>query len=169
MWSCGTVQNTCWHFTYVLLHGLSHLIFTTVLWGKSESKEELCDSLKRTKLVRPRPDFPNHCQWLAESSCVCLCVLSPDSLWPMDCSPPRSSVLGILQARILEWFAISSSRGSSQSLSCISCNGRRILYHCRHLGSPSPPYPAHTLDNTEAVCKGKLASQADILLNLYPP
>ena len=32
----------------------------------------------------------------------------------MDCSPPGSSVHGILQARILEWDAISSSRGSSQ-------------------------------------------------------
>ena len=32
----------------------------------------------------------------------------------MDCSPPSSSVHGILQARILEWVAISFSRGSSQ-------------------------------------------------------
>ena len=33
---------------------------------------------------------------------------------PMDCSPPGSSVHGILQAIILEWVAISFSRGSSQ-------------------------------------------------------
>ena len=33
---------------------------------------------------------------------------------PMDCSPPGSSVHGILQARILEWVAMSSSGGSSQ-------------------------------------------------------
>ena len=33
---------------------------------------------------------------------------------PMDCSPPASSVHEILQARILEWAAISSSRGSSR-------------------------------------------------------
>ena len=32
----------------------------------------------------------------------------------MDCSPPGSSVHGILQARILEWIAISFSRESSQ-------------------------------------------------------
>ena len=31
---------------------------------------------------------------------------------PMDCSPPGSSVHGILQARILEWVAITFSRGS---------------------------------------------------------
>ena len=33
---------------------------------------------------------------------------------PMNCSPPGSSVHGILQARILEWLAISCSRGSSR-------------------------------------------------------
>jgi len=33
----------------------------------------------------------------------------------MNCSPPGSSVHGILQARILEWVALSSSRGSSDS------------------------------------------------------
>ena len=33
---------------------------------------------------------------------------------PMDCSPPGSSVHGIFQARVLEWVAISFSRGSSQ-------------------------------------------------------
>ena len=31
----------------------------------------------------------------------------------MDCSPPGSSIHGIFQARILEWVAISFSRGSS--------------------------------------------------------
>ena len=40
-----------------------------------------------------------------------LCLALHD---PMDCSPPDSSVHGILQTRILEWVAISSSRGSSQ-------------------------------------------------------
>ena len=56
-------------------------------------------------------------------------------LWdPMDCSPPGSSVHGIFQARIQEWVAISSSRGSSQArdqtcISYVSCIGRRALYH----------------------------------------
>ena len=44
-----------------------------------------------------------------------LCVLSHVQLCdPMDCSPPGSSVHGISQARILEWMAISFSRGSSR-------------------------------------------------------
>ena len=37
-----------------------------------------------------------------------------DSLRPVDCSPPSSSIHGILKARILEWVAISFSRGPSQ-------------------------------------------------------
>ena len=40
-------------------------------------------------------------------SCPILC----DSV---DCSPPGSPVHGILQARVLEWVAVPSSRGSSQ-------------------------------------------------------
>ena len=44
----------------------------------------------------------------------CLVVKSCLTLvTPMDCSFPSSSVHGILWARILEWFAISFSRGSS--------------------------------------------------------
>ena len=52
-----------------------------------------------------------------------------------DCRPPGSFVYGIFQAKILEWVAISCSRGSSQPrdlshISCIFCIGRWILYHC---------------------------------------
>ena len=44
---------------------------------------------------------------LITQSCPTLCN-------PVDCSPPGSSVHGILQARILEWVAIPFSRGFSQ-------------------------------------------------------
>ena len=48
----------------------------------------------------------------------------------MDCSPPGSSVHEISQSRILEWVAVSSSRGSSRprDRTHISCIGRQILY-----------------------------------------
>ena len=60
-----------------------------------------------------------------------LSIMSNIFATPVDCSPPG---YGIFQARILEWAAISSSRGSSQPrdqthISCISCIGRWILYH----------------------------------------
>ena len=44
---------------------------------------------------------------LVTQSCPTLCD-------PMDCSPPGPSVHGILQARILEWVAISSSKDLPQ-------------------------------------------------------
>ena len=59
-------------------------------------------------------------------SCLTLCD-------PMDCSPPGSSIRGILQARKLEWVAMPSSRGSSRprdqtQVSYFSCTGRQFLY-----------------------------------------
>ena len=61
---------------------------------------------------------------------------------PVDCSlTDRLLFHGILQARILEWVAMPSSRGSSwpkdqTQVSYISCIGRWALYHSIHLGSP---------------------------------
>ena len=75
-----------------------------------------------------------------------VCVLSRFTwawlFWdPRDNSPPGSSVHGILQARMLEWVAMSSSRGPSPPtdrtlVSYISSFGRQILNHECHLGSP---------------------------------
>ena len=50
---------------------------------------------------------------------------------PVDCSLTGSSVLGILQARLLQWVAISFSGGSSlpRDQTQVSCIGRHILYH----------------------------------------
>ena len=45
------------------------------------------------------------------SSVVLIAQSCPTLCDPMDCSPPGSSVHGILQARILEWGAMPSSRG----------------------------------------------------------
>ena len=58
-------------------------------------------------------------------SCLTLCD-------PMDCSLPGPSVHGVFQTRMLEWVAISYSRGSSQprDRGPVSCIGRQIIYHC---------------------------------------
>ena len=87
--------------------GLSHNSLNMVIkivWGK------LCQYRYRSMCVLPL------------QSCVSLCD-------PMNCSPEGSSVHGILQARILKWVAISSSKGSSQPkdwthVSYVSCSGR---------------------------------------------
>ena len=53
--------------------------------------------------------------WTSTQSVYVLCEIA-QLCNPMDCSPPGSSVHGILQARILEWVAMPSTRGSSQPL-----------------------------------------------------
>ena len=80
--------------------------------------------------------------WSERSACAHSVVTDSDSVWLPDCSPPGFSVHGTLKARILEWVATSSSRGSSRprGQSCIFCIGRQILYHLSHLGSPYRPY-----------------------------
>jgi len=55
----------------------------------------------------------------------------------MDCSPPGSSVHGILQARILEWVAVPFSRGifPTQGSNPGALHCRQIVYHLSHQGS----------------------------------
>ena len=55
----------------------------------------------------------------------------------MDCSPPGSAVHGILQARILEWAAITFSRGifPIQGSNLGLLHYRQILYYLSHQGS----------------------------------
>ena len=63
--------------------------------------------------------------------CACLVTwLCPALCDPVDCSLRGSSVQGILLARILEWVAISSSRGSSRpkDWTLLFCIGRLVLY-----------------------------------------
>ena len=59
------------------------------------------------ELIWPQPRDPGRNEAILRASAVSICN-------PMDCSPPGSSVPGILQARTLEWEAMPSSRGSSR-------------------------------------------------------
>ena len=55
-------------------------------------------------------------RWFHCLRVLCVCSVTQSCLTlcdPMDCTLPGSSVCGILQTRMLEWVAISSSRGSS--------------------------------------------------------
>ena len=69
-------------------------------------------------------------------SCLTLCD-------PMNCRPPGSSVHGILQARILKWLAMPSSRGSSQprDQTCISLHFLRWQVGSLPLVPPGKPSP----------------------------
>ena len=59
-----------------------------------------------TPLSQSEDLFPAECACMLSQSC-------PSLFNPMGCSAPGSSVHGIPQVSILEWIAISSSRGSS--------------------------------------------------------
>ena len=77
------------------------------------------------------------------SACMCakLIQLCLTLCNPMDCSPPGSSVHGILQTRILEWVAMPSSRGSSwpRDWACVSCGSCIAggFFIPSHWGSPN--------------------------------
>ena len=125
-----------------------------VLWlcGGGDEKHRLRSMILGLSSESPRELFKNiniqHAPQSSEisiSRTLCACVhakLLPSHLTlcnPMNCSPPGSSVHGILQARPLEWVAMPSSRGSSwprdrTHISYISCIGWWILYHYCHLG-----------------------------------
>ena len=90
---------------------------------------QLCSRKERAgPLVTQAGPNSIHFLWAyAQSFQLCLTLCNP-----MDYNPAGSSVRGILQARILEWVAMPSSRGSSRprDWTCISYIGRWILYHC---------------------------------------
>ena len=81
-----------------------------------------------------------------ENMFVCVCVYGVVQLCltlcnPMECSLPGSCVHRVFQARILEWVAISFSRGSSwpRDWTCVSyiyCIGRQVLYPLVPAGKP---------------------------------
>ena len=91
----GTAGSACLKTSLPLSPGCLHLLM-----------------LMPTRCRSPRGRATLHSVGLcvrAKSLQLCLTLCNP-----MDCSPPVSSVHGVLQARILEWVAMPSSRGSSQ-------------------------------------------------------
>ena len=86
--------------------GLSHYAAELDQWTEPHRGRRLWSP---SSPIRPSLHGINVCV------CVCVCVLAAQSCLTlcdsMDCRPPGSSVHGISQARILEWVAISFSRG----------------------------------------------------------
>ena len=95
------------------------------LWGLPYKQEELCCPAQHQT---PRVKLSEAVPWAFVDLTVLTWLVTSvesDSCNPTDCSPPGSSVHGILQARILEWATMPSSRGSSQlrdqtQVSCIA-------------------------------------------------
>ena len=98
------------------------------------------------RTLEPRPAGPQAPAVSSHRAALCVlracsaAAVTSDSVTPVDCGPPGSSVHGILQARILEWVAMPSSRGSSRPRDrthiCLHLRHCRwILYPLGHLGS----------------------------------
>ena len=138
------VNTLYFHVTMELSQGLFSQIISNfpergILWkalpGHNEIKEEEINNyIWKNKYSSAWKNFKVLVTW----SCPTLCNL-------MDSSPPGSFVHGISQARILEWVAISSSRGSSRTrdrtrVFCICYIGRQILYHWGTWEAPKEVY-----------------------------
>ena len=85
--------------------------------------------------------FPyRRCNTTDSNFCCCCCSVAKSCLTlcdPMDCSPPCSSVHGILQARILEWVAFSRGSSPLRNQTCISCLAGRFFTTDPQITNPS--------------------------------
>ena len=74
--------------------------------------------------TRPALDFVGwgSCWWIGSTAAVKSRQSCPTLCDPMDCSPPGSSVHGILQARAPEWAATAFSIGSAVPLPSVKCH-----------------------------------------------
>ena len=112
---CGCLGSGCFCPVFMWLSPLGfprhfselHRIFHSMPQSFHKCQTCICVLRHLTPPVPP-PLFLWHlCSVLIAQSCQTLCN-------SMDCSPPGSSVHGVLQARILDWVIIPFPRGSSQ-------------------------------------------------------
>ena len=135
---------------YVALKGVGHWCHEMIEWGdciyfrKSENIPEEVSASWDLKFQRTLNLHRSVSVCVHAQSCLTLCK-------PLDCSPPASSVHGIFQARILEWFAIPFSRGFSwpRNRTRITCIVGRF-FTVEPLGSPSTQERAELLQAEKA-------------------
>ena len=133
---CVSVEGCVCLNIYNVLLICSHLFSPRIIhvFHTAAFKKYNCDWLCSFMACQYR-DFSNISSWCSALSHVWLSATP----WTVTHQAPLS--MEFFQTRILEWVTISSSRGSSLPrnwtfVSYVSCIGRRILYHQRHLGSP---------------------------------
>ena len=119
------------------LPSFSNFCFLKITYGTNPTAylyfssicSELCGKMTKYKLFEYFMHTVRSC-----FNCVRFFVI----LWTVVHQTPLS--MRISQVRILEWVAISYSKGSSQPrnrtcISYVSCTGRQVLYHQHHLGT----------------------------------
>ena len=129
-------------WTELITENIDARIFSITLANKTNN------TLKGS-YTRIKCDYSQGCKnYSVFTNCLVYSVYSvaSDSLWCREWySLPGSPIHGILQARILEWVAISFCRGPSQPRAriCISCIDRQILYHWYTWEVPTVYIPHH--------------------------
>ena len=100
----------CTRYECYLHQNCFHLILQSLFTQKRDKTDS---SIWKNFVLRNTPSELDSTHW---PNCQCVLVAqSCPTLWdPVDCGPPGSSVRGILQAKILEWAAISFSRRFSR-------------------------------------------------------
>ena len=143
---CSCLDLSCLGLSVLRGHGS---LFPFACWG---SFQLLCLQIS-AQVLSPSLLLCCVCAW--SLSCVQLSVTS----WTVAHQAPLS--IGILQARILEWVAMSSSRGSPHpGVKPWSPVLRQILYHLSHQGSPSGV-------SIMWIFVGLMLSQMSIMLSLF--
>ena len=158
------MKQTKWRETGYFLHLFIHfslldkyLFFQALLWARycreavMNIKYLVADLMELSFINCYRGDG---WWWL------CSCSVMSDSCDPMDCSLPDSSVHGILQARLLEWIAISFSRVFSRPrnwtwVSCIA-------------GPTEEMKPVNSKGNQPWIFTGRTDAEAEAPI-LWPP
>ena len=106
--------------------------YTTGFLGSPTCRQQLWDFSATIKSHKPIPHNKSCFIHAYVPVCVQWLQLCPTLCSPVDFSPPGSSVHGILQAGILEWVAMPSSRGSSRPREDLNSG----LLHCRWILNP---------------------------------
>ena len=98
----------CFIFMFLILRHVTKSVYQKLFLRNVGTSESHSHDLSGGFILKEEDNFPHvSCAWVCARSCPTLCN-------HMDCSQPGCSVHGISQARILEWVAMPSSRGSSQ-------------------------------------------------------
>ena len=104
-----------------VLHSLCQKIWKTQQWSQDWKRSIFILIPKKVKEESEKVGFKLNIQKtkimasgpISAVQCSSVSQLCPTLCGPVDCSPPRSSVHGIFQAKVLEWVTISFSRGYS--------------------------------------------------------
>ena len=104
-------EVTCWGGVHVGESTAPNAIRAPRSWDPSECLQAADSDLPPSYCLFQTIPLINNVNCVSRSCSIT--QLCPTLCDPVDCSPPGSSVHGILQVRILEWVARPSSRGSS--------------------------------------------------------